>query len=119
MNAPLEKTQRPRPVAILCIFLFVMTGLNLLGGIFSITNVSPARAAWMIITTAVAFVSVIGLWKMRRWGVFLYLGGYIAGAAMFYIFPPAGGREVVRPFLLLAVPLVYCAFVLPYWKRLK
>jgi hypothetical protein len=55
---------------------------------------------------------------MRRWGVYLYLLEYAAATAIFYLWPPPQVDPMSNPFAVVAMPVIYCAFVLPYWKRL-
>ena len=110
---------RPLPITILCVLLFIATGLNMIGVVMSFFHFSLGRALWTLVTTLAALASFIGLWRMRKWGVYLYLGGYIVGVVTFYLFPPEGGEALKNPVLLMIVPLIYCAVVLPYWKRLQ
>ncbi len=75
------------------------------------------RAIWTLITSTAAIISFIGLWKMMKWGVYLYLGGYIVGTLSFYLLPPDGADVINKPWLIVFFPLLYCVVVLPYWRR--
>lgn len=77
------------------------------------------RVSWIVLTNLVTFVSIIGLWKMKKWAVYLYLGGYAVGIATFYLFSPENAELLNKPYLELAVPLLYSIVVLPYWRRLN
>jgi len=109
---------RPLPITVLCIILFLVGALNLIGVVLSFFHFSLGRVLWILATTSAALVSFWGLWRMKRWAVFLYLGGYALGVLTFYMFPPERADLLNRPFLMLLVPLIYSAIVFPYWKRL-
>ena len=70
---------RPLPITILCIVLFLVGALNLISVVLSFFHVSVGRALWILVTTLAALTSFCGLWRMKRWGVFPYLGGYALG----------------------------------------
>jgi uncharacterized membrane protein (DUF2068 family) len=91
----------------------------MIGVVMAFFHFPLGRALWILVTTLVAAASFIGLWRMRRWGVYAYLGCYAVGVVAFYLFPPEGSEILNHPILLAIVPLIYGAVVLPYWKRLK
>ena len=109
---------RPLPITVLCIVLFLIGALNLISVVLSFFHVFLGRALWILVTTSAALVSFWGLWRMKRWAVFLYLGGYALGVLAFYTFPPERAEVLNRPVLMLLVPLIYSVIVFPYWKRL-
>ena len=109
---------RPLPITILCVVLFLVGGLNLISVVFSFFHFSLGRALWILATTMAALISFFGLWRMKRWAVFLYLGAYAIGVLTFYTFPPERADVLNRPVLMLLVPFIYSVIVFPYWKRL-
>lgn len=114
---------RPKAITILCATLFILGGLNLLSCVVSLFLASLGRANWGIVTTTIALGSVLGLWKMRKWGPVLYLASFAVGTVTFFIFPPNNASVIMqRPFfwiLLIIIPAIYSGVVLPYWKEMK
>lgn len=112
---------RPLPITILCLILFIAIVLGLISvlGSLSLGIFSAGRILWILIANLITLVSVIGLWQMKRWGVYLYLGGYLVGVITFYIFPPRGAELLNNPVLVIIVPLIYSLVIFPYWKRLS
>ena len=74
MDLPQPIESKPRPIAItlLCIALFA-------GGVLSVfQGIAASGDDWFRSTSAlcvfVVIVTIIGLWKMRRWAVYIYSG---------------------------------------------
>ena len=111
-------SMRPLPITLLCALMLALQLMEL-WGVFFASFQHPVRALWTFGAVLVAIVSIGGLWLMRRWGIFLYLGLYAASVAVFCLFPPPEAKMLNQPVLMLLVPAVYCAVVLPYWKRLQ
>lgn len=114
---------RPRAITVWCIILFVLGGLNLLSCGLSFLSAPLGRALWSLATTLIAITSFIGLWMMRRWGPVLYLAGFAVGTVAFFLFPPARASVMTeRPIfwiMLVGVPAIYLAVVLPHWSKLR
>ncbi|MFA5137588.1 MAG: hypothetical protein WC728_00020 [Elusimicrobiota bacterium] len=109
---------RPLPITLLCVLMLIAQLLEL-RGVFYAAFQNPVRALWTFFLVAAAIASFLGLWRMRRWGVCLYLGLYAASVAAFYAFPPPESKMLDQPLLMFLVPAVYCVVVFPYWKRLS
>lgn len=108
----------PFPIAALCSVLFVWTCYGLAGVLMSAGKGPAGMFLWALLMHVLALASVVGLWRLNRWAVYLYLAGYAAGvAAAFTVGTPYQlvGWDLV---FMGAVPAVYLAAVLPYWKRL-
>ena len=108
---------RPFPITLLCALMIAAQLLELRGAFYASFQ-HPVRALWTSVLIAATLASFVGLWRMRRWCVYLYLGLYAASVAAFYAFPPPEAAMLDQPLLMLLVPAVYCAVALPYWKRL-
>ena len=103
--------------------MFVVAGLNLTSCGLAFFTVPLGRALWSLATTLMAIASFVGLWRMRRWAPLLYLGGFLVGTVTFFMFPPEGASTMTgQPafwIMLLGVPAVYSAIVLPHWSKLR
>ena len=111
--------KRPLLITIVCVILAIALAANVVT-IVSIASVTSApRLAWMILTTAVAGVSVVGLWRMNQWGPALYLAGQAVGVAAWLMFPVDGAENAYPIWLLLIIPAIYAACVLPFWRQMK
>lgn len=109
---------RPFPITFLCVLMLLAQLMELVGAFYAAFQ-HPVRAMWTASLTLAAMGSFLGLWKMRRWGVYLYLSLYAASVTVFYLLPPPEAKMLDQPLLILLIPAVYCAVVLPYWKRLS
>jgi len=72
---PIEGNRRPIILTIVCILNIAGAILNLVRGFF----VSPSKhGEWYLpllaISGMVAIVAMVGVWRMRRWGVYTYIG---------------------------------------------
>ena len=108
---------RPGPITIICVVFFVLSAINLLS-VFLYFSIYPLeRAIWILFTEISAIISVVGLWKMRKWGIYLYLGSFIVGLISISLFLPQGEAITDKLWAIFVSPLMYCAVVLPYWKK--
>jgi phosphatidylserine synthase len=65
------------------------------------------------------FISTIGLWNMRRWGVFLFVPLMAANIAVLFLVKPEWlGPSQGTPWFSLLLPAIYFVVVLPFWKRI-
>lgn len=126
---------RPLPITILCLVLFLVGCTNLIS-----TFQNPSDYSYLLIFAVsemlLLLVSVVGLWNMKRWSAYIFL---IARAAVPFLFltmfpEQVGSGNVHHNKLLLSLGVtsyfhmalfsfgimtaLYCAVVLPYWRRL-
>ena len=65
------------------------------------------------------FISVIGLWNMRRWGVFLFVPLMAVNIAVLFLLRPEWlGPSQDTPWFSLLLPVIYLVVVAPSWKRI-
>lgn len=114
---------RPFLITLLVIVLFAKTMLGFIftgAHIFALAGagaIPPAAELWSLAVIMAILISFYGLWEMRWWGVGLYLIAYLlAPVVSFYL---TNDRASLPPSALrfLAVPLIYCAVVLPFCRR--
>jgi hypothetical protein len=116
--------RRPLPVLIAAAFLNISAGLGLAGLIFGLFAASPetgllARVASALLMATFAVVALLaagGLWRMRRWGVVLYLLLLLLGLLVQTVLTvrSPGHLDVVGD-VLAAVLAVGAA---RYWRRM-
>lgn len=124
---------RPKYISIFCIILFIYQGLALIGSILvlmselrfsefkaiegddSISNAVIAltvpAAFYGILASTLSLVSVYGLWKMKRWGVYLFTA--IIAVGIFFSY------SMKLEFLIIGVPsfLAVYLFIAPLMGR--
>ena len=75
-------SRRPVVITVICVIGFI-GGLLVVPRIFGDT--ARSIGAWyplhLAFSAAAGFVCFIGLWKMRRWGVFAYTGFFLVNQA--------------------------------------
>ena len=107
---------RPKPITILCAILFVLAGIDSVGAIGAFFHISFFKALFRLIITLMGLISTLGLWEMKKWGVFLFLATFFISFSYYYFFETASKDYLIMMFIL---PAIYLAVVLPYWKRLR
>ena len=103
---------RPLAITVICIIGFLGFGLSLFTMPALYGTLTATYGAWYgpfwVASLALTLVSLIGYWLMKKWGVFLYIGTFIAGTAVGVLqgipFTPLG---LVVPLLISALGLVY------------
>lgn len=114
----MNEIKRPVTIKIYCIISAILLSLNLISITISFFYLSRSRSLYILFNSVIGIAALLGLWKMRRWGVYLYLGFYIINTSIFYLIPPPNAEMLNKPLLIFIVPLIYCAVVLPHWKKL-
>lgn len=75
METTTTSVSRPTAITVICVIGFI-GGLVTIPMIF--TDVARNIGAWyppfLAFSAVVGFVCMVGLWKMRRWAVFVYSG---------------------------------------------
>ena len=107
---------RPTLITIICAVLLLMTGIETVGIINSLFRQPLFKVLVQLALTMIVLVSALGLWSMKKWGVFLFLAAQAVTIGItYYTMPPGGEKYFPYMFIL---PAVYCAVVIPYWKKL-
>lgn len=76
-------------------------------------------ASYMLFVSIFLLVSAIGLWMMRKWGVYLFAIVMGANLVMLFIVQPSWmGLEGRMPWSSLVLPLVYAGIVAIYWGKI-
>ena len=113
-----ETKFRPIPITILCIVLFLAAVVGLAAAGYSYFAFPLGRALYITLANAVTLLATVGLWRMQRWGVYLYLGWYVFATVIYFLVPPEGRLSgSLFSVALVSIPLAYCAVVFPYWGR--
>jgi hypothetical protein len=106
-----------------CVIFFALGGFNLLNHGLEVMRAPAGRSVLSLVLTLTAFLSYIGLWRMKRWGPVLYLAGLAIGTTLFFLVPPANASVLMdRPVfwvMLVGWPAIYCSVVLPHWRLLR
>ena len=108
--------KRPLAITIVCVIGFLAFGLSLFTVPTLYGALTATYGAWYgpfwLASLALTLASLIGYWLMKKWGVFLYIGTFIAGAAV--------GVLQGIPFTLLGlvVPLLVSVLGLVYLRRM-
>ncbi len=62
-------------------------------------------------------VAATGLWLMRKWALYAYLGFWLAQVVLFLTLY-GGISQHGSPWFSVLGPIIVCATVLPYWRKL-
>ena len=108
---------RPLAITIICIIGFLGFGLSLFTMPALYGTLTATYGAWYgpfwVASLALTLVSLIGYWLMKKWGVFLYIGTFIAGSVVGVL------QGIPFTALGLAVPLLISVLGLVYLRRMR
>ena len=97
------ETNRPTIITILCAWLT----LGAIGNIFFIPLVFREREMWYqalaVTGWLVGIVTIIGLWKMKRWAFFLYTVFNIAGIVLLWILGIRHFESIFYPAVVIGI----------------
>lgn len=110
---------RPYPITVLCILLFIMGISRTINALQAFVTVPNFHSTYGLLINGLALLSYYGLWKMRKWSVFLFLGVWIFQIMMFPFFPLDFMRDQIRSWFSWLIIVIYLAVVLPHWKLLS
>jgi len=114
----MEAENRPLLITLLCVALGGAAVMNIVGIIYAFYNFpSFIRIGWTIPLVLAGMVSIYALWKMKKWGVYLFFASYFLDKATLFLFPPENMTQLAQPWMIIVVPLIFCAIIFPYWKR--
>ena len=87
--SPAVKSQRPIAITVICILGFIGTVLGLigllLGSVFIAAIGGTMLLIWSIVSVLVGLVALIGMWKMKKWGAYLYAALFVIGQVVFLV----------------------------------
>ncbi|MBI9075404.1 MAG: hypothetical protein JEZ02_08350 [Desulfatibacillum sp.] len=119
-------TKRPLPITII-VFVFFAEGLLRFGGAIALLLISfgdivlaQFQMFSFVMVSFANLVACFGLWKLRQWGVLLFIGVWLFN--FFYALILEGGpigltKSPWDCFMFLISPVLFAIVILPYWKR--
>ena len=118
-------TQRPTPITVICVLGFIGAALGIFGllalaavsGTGALKGVAmPVFPSWYVpvlgISVVVGFAALVGLWMMKKWGAFLYIGNFIFGVIVQLV----GGQ--FSPISLI-IPAIIIAYIVKYLPEME
>lgn len=115
---------RPRVITALCIILLVVNGLDLFRCVGAIIIIGMMIQTILdLIPTALAIASLVGLWKMRKWGPVIYVASLAVGTLVYCVYSQVNiWHMIISPYfwvMKIAFPLTYTVAVLRHWSKMK
>ncbi len=106
-------TQRPVAITVICILGFIGAALSI-PLIFSsaASNIASWYPAFLGLSAVVGLICMIGMWKMKKWGVFLYTAMVVAVQVVLF------AAHMWTPFSLL-FPAIIIAIGFAYLSRMS
>jgi hypothetical protein len=108
--------ERPGLITAVCVLGFIVFGLSLLSAPMIFGAVSERYGVWYgpvwAVSIALTIVSLVGYWRMKKWGVRLYAGLFVFGILLSLF---AGIPFSVPGFL---VPLAITSLGFANYKRM-
>lgn len=108
--------KRPLAITIICLIAFLALGVSLFMLPSLYRTLTTTYASWYgpvwLASLALSVVSLIGYWRMKKWGVFLYILTAVGSTVI--------GLQQGLPFtwLNLAAPLLVSILGLVYLRRM-
>ena len=105
--------KRPTALTVICIIFFVTAGFGVLMIPFVLPKLNAVYGSWygpyFLISFVLTVISMIGIWRMKKWGLYLYLVLFLVGiiigivAKVHFTLPTLLG--VIVPIVIIAVGL--------------
>lgn len=113
------KIKRPLALTVLCIIGFINNGL-LVFGVFAVPGLQLLGIGVLSLVFSLGVLGLaafFGLWKMRKWGLYVYIVTVIATFGLNATLGAAG--YIAGDFLAYILPLVIIGTSLYYFKQLR
>ena len=108
--------ERPVAIWILCLAIVAITAPKLINALVTLfLNPGLFPLLWLLVS-AVILLACYGIWNRKKWGVYLFVGAWLARSASVYLFPLGGLRDEFRIWYAALVLLVFLAVVASQWK---
>lgn len=108
--------QRPLVITIVCVIAFLALGISVFTLPSLYRTLTMAYGSWYgpvwLASLALSVASLIGYWRMKKWGVLLYIGTAVTSVVL--------GYQQGLPFTWagLAAPLLVSVLGLVYLRRM-
>lgn len=109
---------RPRLITALCVVLAVIGVPSAAGAVVGAASTPTPLRAWGVTSNVLFLASIVGLWRMKRWGPLLFLALGLVNLFLIFAVQISDTPPGARSWLALLMPVVYAAVVIPQWKRL-
>lgn len=109
----------PKPIKILSSLLIFVWSIFLIFGLIEFFMKPFMYALCLTMINILYIISAIGLRKMRRWSVYLFLAPIFFLYGYVLIMTPDIKQEMQRSAVGLIIPVIYCLIVFPYWKEFE
>ena len=106
---------RPKLISILCILLFVIGSLALLGWIITLSKDSFTHELIPLFSYVSMLITGMALWKMMKWGYYFYLIIFFINVTLYWVLY-ADSNNIVSSIVGL---IIVSAIVIPHWSKLK
>jgi hypothetical protein len=108
-----QTTQRPAAITVICILGFIGAALSI-PLIFSSTaaGIGSWYPPYLGLSAAVGLICMIGLWKMKKWAVFVYTALVVINQVVLF------SMGIWNPFALL-LPAIVVAIAFTYLSRMS
>ncbi len=109
----------PKPIRILSGFLIFAWSIFLIIGLVEFITKPFLYASSLAVLNILYIVSAIGLRRMKRWSVYLFLAPIFILYGFLLINSQDITQEVQRLVIPSLIPSIYCLIVFPYWKKFE
>lgn len=100
--------KRPLAITIICVLGFVGT-LAILPILFS--GLASQIGAWyppfLVFASVVGFTCMVGLWKMKKWAVYIYTGMVILNQLIMVLMEVWTISALIAPVIVIAIAVYY------------
>ena len=101
-------TQRPVAITVICILGFIGAALAI-PMVFSsaASNIASWYPPFLGLSALVGLTCMIGLWKMKKWGVFLYAGMFVVIQVVLFATHLWTPFSLLFPIIIIAIGFAY------------
>ena len=113
-----ESSKRPPVLTVFCWLVILVCLFRTAVVIWAAPSLGPLRVSYALLHKILAIVAIIGMLRLQRWGVYLYLGAYAASVGLYFVWPPADRLPTALVLVSAAIALtIFGAVTFPFWDR--
>ena len=109
----------PKSIKILSSFIIFAWSVFLIVGLAEFMVKPFYYAFFLTVTNILYIISGIGLRRMKRWSVYLFIIPLIFLYGYALIATPDIKQSAPRLLMSLTIPMIYCLVVFPHWNKFE
>ena len=113
-----ESRKRPPVLTVFCWLVILACLFRAAVVVWAAPSLGPLRVSYALLHKILIIVAIIGVLRLQRWGVYLYLSGYAATVGLYFVWPPADRLPTALVLVGAVIGMtIFGALTFPFWDR--